>query len=368
MSTDFYSIPQQIILVLCSSISGSLSLLGSSIILWIIWRDRNVKLRHIYHRILFVISIIDCVTSINFIFSFLAVPEGLFWGARGNISTCETSGFIISFLSSLSFYNAGLASYYFLIIVRSSPQAFLSRTLEPLTHVLSLLLPFLFCTWILINDAYNPLLYNGGWCSVYEFPQGCSSQDSDIKCTRGEMAKQLATIFMLCLNLPPFLVFIIAMICIIYYSKKQTMIVSRWRISSRFDHFHETIKQALLYITSFMLPYSIVLVAAFISTEQSTSRFVLACFVKLILPLPGLFNVIIYIRPRYILLRLDRGERASSYSLLQEIIIGRRSTESTIEVDDDFAPELTLDISAQRESQFHEELENAAVDDHHDEN
>ena len=73
MSNDIYSIPQQIILVLCSAISGSFSLLGSSIIFWIIWRDRSIKLKHVYHRILLVISIIDCVISINFIFSFLAV-------------------------------------------------------------------------------------------------------------------------------------------------------------------------------------------------------------------------------------------------------------------------------------------------------
>jgi hypothetical protein len=285
MSTGFYSIPEQIILVLCSAISGSLSLLGSSIILWIIWRDRSIKLKHFYHRILFVISIIDCATSINFIFSFLAVPDGLFWGAMGNTTTCEASGFIISFLSSIGFYNAGLALYYFLIIVRSLPQDILTRKLEALTHIISILLPISFCTWILITDSYNPLLYNGGWCSVYKFPQGCSSHGSDVECTRGKMSKLVATFFMLCLNLPPFLIFILAMASIIWFTKKQSMTVSRFRVASRFDYFNETINQALLYILSFLIPYSIAL----------TIRFLVACLFKLILPLSGFSNFIIYI-------------------------------------------------------------------------
>ena len=288
MSTDIYSTPQQIILVLCSAISGSFSLLGSSIILWIIWRDRSIKLKHVYHRILLVISIIDCVTSINFIFGFLAIPDGLFWGARGNTSSCEASGFISSFFSSLSYYNAGLALYSYLIIVRSVPQDILTRTLEPLTHIISISLPFSFCIWIFLTDSYNPLLYVGGWCGVYEFPQGCSRSDSNIECTRGKMASLIRKGFVICLNLPPFLVFILAMVCIIYHAKKQNNISSRLRISSRFDHFNEAVSQAILYIASFLLPYSILLLAAFISTENSSIRFVLAIFVKLILPLAGL--------------------------------------------------------------------------------
>ena len=295
MSNDIYSIPQQIILVLCSSISGSFSLLGSSIILWIIWRDRSNKLKHVYHRILLMISIIDCVISINFIFSFLAVPDGLFWGARGNTSSCEASGFISSFISSICFYNTGLAMYYYLIIVRSVPQDILARTLEPLTHIISVLLPFSLSIWVLITDSYNPLLYNGGWCSVYEFPQGCSRIDSNIECTRGKMAKLFSTVFMAFLTLPSFLVFVLAMVCIIYHAKKQNMIASRFRVPSRFDHFHETVKQALLYITSFLLPYSIALVVAFVSTENTSSRFVLAILVKLILPLTGLLNSVVFI-------------------------------------------------------------------------
>jgi hypothetical protein len=56
---------------------------------------------------------------------------------------------------------------------------------------------------------------------------------------------------------------------------------------------------------------------------------------------------------------MDRGESESSYSLLQEIIFGSRSTESTLEIVDAFAPELILDTSAQQETPFREELDRA---------
>jgi hypothetical protein len=123
------------------------------------------------------------------------------------------------------------------------------------------------------------------------------------------------------------------------------MQTSRWRISSRFDHFQEAVNQAQLYIVSFIVPYFILLLATFVSTQNQLIRFVLAFFVKFVLPLAGLSNFIIYIRPRCILLRLDQGESISSYNVLQEIILGRGTVQSANVVNDDFAPELSLDTS-----------------------
>ncbi|KAI2490547.1 hypothetical protein MHU86_24025 [Fragilaria crotonensis] len=110
MAVDFYTIPQQITLVITSLISGSVSLLGSLTIIYIIWRDRRKKLKFVYHRVLFAMSLIDCVASLNFAFGFLLVPQGIFWGAQGNTASCEASGFLATFsrLKSLQFWTGNL--------------------------------------------------------------------------------------------------------------------------------------------------------------------------------------------------------------------------------------------------------------------
>jgi hypothetical protein len=290
---------------------------------------------------MFVISIVDSIISLNFMFSFLAIPEGLFWGAIGNTTSCEASGFFFTLLSSQSYFNAGLALYYYLIIVRSSRQEYLNKRVEPFIHATSLLLPLCFAIWILTTDSYNPLYYNGGWCSVYEYPAGCSRVGSNVKCTRGSMAKLIGTIYLFCFTLSPFMAYMLAMTSILCYVRGRRISL---RPSSTFDQFKETIIQAILYIASFIVPYTFTILALFVTSEDPLSRFIFASFLKLILPLSGLFNVIIYIRPRYVILRYSRGQNVPSFTLLREIIMGSRDVNNdTLLIDDDFAPELTLD-------------------------
>jgi hypothetical protein len=164
---DFYTIPQEIALVFTSLLTGSASLLASLTIIYIIWRDRKEKLKFVYHRILFAMSILDSVASLNFAFSFLAVPKDLFWGAQGNTATCEASGFLYTFFVSQGLYNFGLAMYYLMIIRYGKSQEYVARYVEPYVHTISVSIPIAVTSWALFSAVLNPLPFLGGGVVFY---------------------------------------------------------------------------------------------------------------------------------------------------------------------------------------------------------
>ena len=63
---QLYTKIQSRILINIPRITGTLSIIGSSIILFIILRDYKHKLRHVYHRLLLIYSFIDIICSINY--------------------------------------------------------------------------------------------------------------------------------------------------------------------------------------------------------------------------------------------------------------------------------------------------------------
>jgi hypothetical protein len=189
-TSGFYSVPQQQTLVAVSCISGSLSVIGSSIILFIIGRDWREKLSHVYHRIILGMSIIDVITSFNFIFSFLLLPEGEFWGARGNTLTCEISGFLVVMATSAGLYTFGLAIYFCLVTQSYREKNYITIYIEPFIHLIAIFAPVGISIWALLENAFKPVLGAGGWCWMHEYPVMCF-QLEDVECTRGQNWKRI---------------------------------------------------------------------------------------------------------------------------------------------------------------------------------
>jgi hypothetical protein len=348
MAVDLYTIPQQITLVFTSLISGLVSLLGSLAIIFIIWRDRSTKLKFLYHRILFAMSLIDCVASLNFAFGFLLVPEGNFWGAQGNIASCEASAFLSTFFASQIAYNFGLALYFVLIIRYGKTQEFVARYVEPYIHILSLSIPMAVTFWALFTNSFNPMPFLGGWCGLAKYPPLCDAAAGE--CSRGFTHGAISFAFLFGVMLPSLIGIAIIMFMIIRHVRGRVASVVRYRTRPRLDQLsRQIVAQSLLYIVASLLPNGILLVHHILShifpSQQATLRFVIAFMVKLIVPLQGLFNLIIYVRPRYIALRCEKGESLSFFSLLSEIIVGVKSRPSRAVEDhaDDFAPELAVE-------------------------
>ncbi|CAB9526601.1 expressed unknown protein [Seminavis robusta] len=107
-------------LVLIPKFTGGLSMIGSSIVCWDILRDRQKKLKKVYHRLLLVMSSMDIVLSFSLFLSTWPIPEdtpNAPWLAAGNDATCTAQGFAQVFFMPALFYNAYLSIYYVLVIV-----------------------------------------------------------------------------------------------------------------------------------------------------------------------------------------------------------------------------------------------------------
>ena len=328
MAVDFYSIPQQMTLVFASLFSGLASLLGSLTIIYIISRDHHEKLKLVYHRILFALSISDCVASLNFAFSFLAIPEGHFWGAQGSTASCEASGLLNTFFAAQILYNVGLAVYYLLIVRYGKTQEFVGRYVEPYIHILSLTIPMAVSLWAFFTSALNPLIFLGGWCGFAKYPPLCDAAAGE--CSRGFTDRVISFVIYLGVLFPSFIAIASIMFMIMCHVRGRIAAVVRYRTRPRLDQTaRQTLAQSMLYITASLLPNGLLLVNHLFNfvfpTRQETVRFVLSFLVKLILPLQGLFNLIIYVRPRYIALRHKSGDSVSFFSLLSEIVVGAKS-------------------------------------------
>ena len=74
------------------------SLIGSSLIIWVILNERRSLAKSVYHRIMLGMSVLDFFNSLGMIiFGPWAVPaqETSVVNARGTFATCEASGFFL---------------------------------------------------------------------------------------------------------------------------------------------------------------------------------------------------------------------------------------------------------------------------------
>ncbi|KAL7555262.1 hypothetical protein ACHAWF_018928 [Thalassiosira exigua] len=143
---------------------ATLSVIGS---LYIIRHVLTSQTRRsaVFHRILLGLSIYDVMTSITVFMGTWPIPRGSpgIFMASGTNGTCSAQGFFIQFAGvGAPIYNASLATYYFLIVVRGWKEHQLKKA-EPLLHFVPI--SFSLCTGIL---AAAKKLYGNSvlWCWI----------------------------------------------------------------------------------------------------------------------------------------------------------------------------------------------------------
>lgn len=151
-------------LALLPKLTGGLSCLFSLLISVTILRDKSRR-RLCYHRLLCGISLVDMSASFWMFMSTWPVPShsepSVVW-AVGGMRTCLAQGFMVQFSITSPIYNAGLAIYYFLVIVRGWKEKEIRR-IEWLLHAAPL-------TWGITTSLSGLLLGVYGnanlWCWV----------------------------------------------------------------------------------------------------------------------------------------------------------------------------------------------------------
>mmetsp|Transcript_18897 Transcript_18897/g.31250 ORF Transcript_18897/g.31250 Transcript_18897/m.31250 type:complete len:693 (-) Transcript_18897:68-2146(-) len=325
---NLYSPLQSQVLTLIPMFTASLSVIGSSIIIYIILSDRKRKLQRVYHRLLLAFSSVDWCFSINLGLSALVVPKGTpgVWGALGNQATCEASGFVTQFGQSSGLYSAFMCLYYLLILRYDVRETTIAKRVEPFIHLFAFFFPLINAIIMLSLDLYNPTNIVIGWCFTNVYPADCLRRE-EVECERGGEGYAL----WLMVNLVPFFFYfaVVLVSSILTYLQVRSLELrtsSLWTFNNQSRlKTKETSIQASLYIIAFFFTYGIFGLTSVAGPSPATEEyrhvyFPLVVLIKVFLPLQGFWNCVIFVRPRYSALkRRNRNMKASQ--IIKQIVL-----------------------------------------------
>jgi len=182
------------IIAMAQMITSIISLIASNTILWMIFRSKE-KMSSIFHRLLFMLSLSDIMSSIALGLSTIPIPseyKDIIWNARGNATTCQMQGFFI-FIGSMAapLYNCSLCWYYVFVVVFQKKDNYIKKKVEPFLHGIPIIFSLTGAITILVNGAFNA---NMSFCFIgtnHNWEDDLGEND----CINSFDAKMLFTIF-----------------------------------------------------------------------------------------------------------------------------------------------------------------------------
>jgi hypothetical protein len=384
---NLYTETQQKVLYALPIIPGILSMIGSSLILYVILSDAKRKLQRVYHRVLMAYSTIDVMVSLQYVLSSLVVPKGTpgTYGAIGNWYTCQASAFFLQFGFSLGLYLAFICLYYLLMVKYRVRGENIAKKIEVYVHMFAFLVPLLQGVLMVVLDMYNPGNITTGQCFINCYPANCLRED-DVQCERGENY-----IVWVLVAYPQLFVSFIAVLITsvltyqtvnktnnrqsqwnfsrsnlntevvrssIYFAERGSMdtptgdtrkhsrrdrlrsFVSRSSLvgRARADPLAETTRQTFIQCTLYVVSYFVTYVGIGVITigqvffdgveEHRTFYFFWVSLIKILLPSTGIWNFWIFCRPRLVILRKQNPD-VSTISLLWQIIFHSKQQAGT---------------------------------------
>lgn len=293
---------QERVLAFVPVISSALSMVGSALILRLLWRKRFYSVSNnlnSYGRFLGVMSLYDVISSATAALQSFLVP----WDSRrlygvGNQTTCNMLGFLFQF-NNTSYWYFGALSVYFLSVIRFrvSEEKF-ARRIEPWLHVVCIGYPLITAIILVSLKKFGEL----------DIGAGCYLVETE---TCGEGCYQLLSYVV---ALAPFvIVFATIVVCnvTIAWFVRKTLLASRGHQLSP-DSTESRIRnvtiQAFLYVGVFLLTYVWTLILRLTENEtdeedpsaQEADLYHWMVLRAVFLPLMGLFNLLVYVRPRYL--------------------------------------------------------------------
>ncbi|KAI2493456.1 hypothetical protein MHU86_21074 [Fragilaria crotonensis] len=169
---------QVIALVVLTCISSSLSIAGSSIIVYLVLMTKKSS---VYNRLMLGMSMFDILNAIClFVHPFLLPAEGGQISAHGNDQTCTMMGFFTQLGTSVPLYNISLNAFFLATVVYGVSELKFRKYLEPSLHVMSILFPL-----VTASIGAGLSLYSakglGLICWIGDYPKGCG-EDPSVPC------------------------------------------------------------------------------------------------------------------------------------------------------------------------------------------
>ena len=290
--------------------SGIVSLLSYTVILYMILSDRKVKLKRIHNRIMMMMSCFGIINALGWSLATSPVPRGthMVYGAIGNRASCSLQGFLLQMGSAVPSYNLAISIYFLLVVRYNIPDARIESRIEPCMHAI--------CTLYPIGTAIAGLalrLYHvkGAMCWIEASPWGCN-RVKGIPCTENphsllyELAFVGVWFIIIGVGISSIMILIYCTVrCSEQRMKKFNFTTRKGIVSSSNSSISKDRKntgiQAMLYISSFVFTYvwAILYYVAAVGHGKNADTCILLLF-YFFTPLQGLWNLILYIRPRYL--------------------------------------------------------------------
>jgi hypothetical protein len=189
-----FTLAQQVAITLVPAFSGTLSILGSSIIIWLLLQENRRRLKSVKYRFLLAICLSDIAYTLWLVPFALPIPKDTpgVWGAMGNKASCSAQGFFIQCGIIGSFYSCALSMYYYKSLCFSMRDDEIAKRYEKWIHIVAVVWPLGTATAALQQDLYS---YTGVGCWIAPYPLRCHKRDG-IDCIRGENAYLYAWLYM----------------------------------------------------------------------------------------------------------------------------------------------------------------------------
>jgi len=279
-------------------------------------------------------SIYDILGAIGFVTASNASPRTLadqVYGAIGNDATCTAQAVFIYIGSGVPIYNMMLSIYY-LLVIRYEVREDVLKKYEKFMHLHVFVSVMIFITVSLIFNLFST---SGGiYCAMVGYPEN-ERDESNIG---GTLQKFHAgsSIFV-------FVVITLCMMGIFCTVKEQASTMNQYPsirnsvLNNRNQNQHannnnnnnnnarqydDTKTQALLYIAAYAFTYAFLTIAIILDDD---STFGLSLMISITVPLQGFWNMLNFVRPKYIAIRQKNLSKpfvwvlkASIFSSLEE--------------------------------------------------
>lgn len=282
-------------------VSGMISITSSIYIIKDLMRNGYQNVTHTRDIMLMMMSVVDILSAFtSFFLGSWPAPKGMgYYGAVGNISTCDAQGYIGNLLGGIRIaYNSLLAMMFLSVVRYHCVEARLTKMMPyfiytPIAILAIILMP------VLIKGGFN---FNGrSTCSIAPSPLNCQT-DPTIECERGESMFVYGEMVQLS-------AMVIGNICLTY-----AMVMLYWTVlqierqMDRYDiegctnrrHSKQVGVQGIFYVVAFYLTYLPMLIGVLLSIMGKHDPVWLSLTVATIQPLQGFYNVVVYLRPRYL--------------------------------------------------------------------
>ncbi|KAL7550167.1 hypothetical protein ACHAWF_013408, partial [Thalassiosira exigua] len=283
------------------------------------------KKRTTYHRLVFGMSLCDFSASVAWFFTTWPIPRGTpgVYGAVGTQQTCSAQAFFAQFSISTIMYNATLCVYYVLVIVKGWTDEEIVK-IEPFLHGHAI-------AWGLGTGlaSLGLTLFNRvGWdCWISGAPLGCqeswNSPDGTTTCVRGDNG----SLYQWAFYYAPlwFVIFMVSGLMYWIYRtvKVQEKAMDKYKVvvatapahngnegdnnernkreqsKAQLSNHKRIQKQAFFYVGAFFVTWFFPTIFQLAIVIGGEYPFTLMFLTALFVPIQGLLNLIVFIRPNY---------------------------------------------------------------------